>query len=259
MSRGTVVDILKLRDSFIKYQQLCNDEKEMKSDKWYALLDKTGWPYHILCAIGTANTVIRFLTNGNSVLVCSQLGSDRTPLVVGLALILIDPYYRTMEGFRVLIEREFLSFGHQFRTRLRNAPKGQTNIPNEKVYIPIFFMFLDGVYQIMAQAPLAFEFNLRYLKKIAVHASSLKFGTFLCDNEKEREMLGVQENTISLWSYLEQYNKREKYLNMFYNKENAKGCLFIVPIAVRSYIWTAFYSRWTPSKVTHFKEYPKEM
>jgi hypothetical protein len=58
-------DVTKLNDSFLKYQLLCNDEKSMKSDRWYGLLDKTDWPYHILCAIGTANQVLRLLTVHN--------------------------------------------------------------------------------------------------------------------------------------------------------------------------------------------------
>ena len=50
----------------------------------------------------------------------------------------------------------------------------------------------------MTQMPLAFEFNMRYLKKIVVHALTLKFGTFLFDNDKEREQNECNRKTISL-------------------------------------------------------------
>ena len=38
--------------------------------------------------------------------------------VCALSQLLLDPYYRTVAGFRDLVEKDFVHFGHQFRTRL---------------------------------------------------------------------------------------------------------------------------------------------
>lgn len=40
-----------------------------------------------------------------------NLQRDRTAQLAGLAEIMLDPYYRTIIGFEVLIEKDWLSFG----------------------------------------------------------------------------------------------------------------------------------------------------
>ena len=48
---------------------------------------------------------------------CSD-GWDRTAQIVSLAQIMLDPYYRTIKGFEILIEKEWVYFGHGFSSRL---------------------------------------------------------------------------------------------------------------------------------------------
>ena len=37
----------------------------------------------------------------------------------------MDPYYRTVRGFEVLVEKEWCGFGHRFRTRGDLAAPGR--------------------------------------------------------------------------------------------------------------------------------------
>lgn len=62
-----------------------------------------------------------------------------------------------LQGFRVLIEREWLEFGHKFADRCGH---GKDDL-NERS--PVFLQWLDAVHQCMKQFPDAFEFNEFFL------------------------------------------------------------------------------------------------
>ena len=54
-------------------------------------------------------------TAGVSVLVHCSDGWDRTAQICGLTQLLLDPYFRTLQGFAVLIEKEWCAFGFKFQ------------------------------------------------------------------------------------------------------------------------------------------------
>ena len=56
---------------------------------------------------------------------------------------------------------------------------------------------------------------------LADNCYSSNFGTFLCDSDYERNLMNVQDRTVSLWSYINQPDVLPNYLNCLYDP-NAK-------------------------------------
>ena len=82
---------------------------------------------------------------------CSN-GWYRTAQVCYLVQMILDPYYRTIEGFAVLVEKEWVSFGHKFASRNGCETKKE----KQRDRSPIFIQFLHAVYQLTEQYPIAF-------------------------------------------------------------------------------------------------------
>ncbi|KAE8146422.1 protein phosphatase [Aspergillus avenaceus] len=81
-------------------------------------LARSGWLKHISGILDGAGLIARQvgLQHSHVLIHCSD-GWDRTGQLSALSQICLDPYYRTMEGFMVLVEKDWLSFGHMFRHR----------------------------------------------------------------------------------------------------------------------------------------------
>lgn len=172
---------------------------------WLTRLDATGWLRHLGFVLAGANTIVRQVDQlGCSVLVHCSDGWDRTAQLSALAQLLMDPFYRTITGFCVLIEKEWLQFGHKFADRTGWSWAGHAS----KERSPIFLQFLDCVHQVQHQFPSAFEFTPELLEVVADHASSGYFGTFLLNSQREREDSNLRDTTLSVWAFLEAQRAR---------------------------------------------------
>uniref|UniRef100_A0AAY5L3E1 phosphatidylinositol-3,5-bisphosphate 3-phosphatase n=1 Tax=Esox lucius TaxID=8010 RepID=A0AAY5L3E1_ESOLU len=130
---------------------------------WHSVVDLTHWLEYIRVLLAGAVRIADKLESGKtSVVVHCSDGWDRTAQLTSLAMLMLDGHYRTLRGFQVLLEKEWISFGHKF-----------------------------------AAFPAAFEFNELFLITILDHLYSCLFGTFLYNSEQERNT-----KTVSLWSYI---------------------------------------------------------
>ncbi|KAF3836714.1 hypothetical protein F7725_004178 [Dissostichus mawsoni] len=171
------------------------------------------------------------VSSGQSVVVHCSDGWDRTAQLTSLAMLMLDSHYRTLRGFQVLIEKEWISFGHKFASRIGHGDKNHADQDRS----PIFVQFIDCVWQMTKQFPTAFEFNERLLLTILDHLYSCCFGTFLTTE--------VRLKTVSLWSLVN--SKMEMYLNPFYTPESGR---VLYPVASMRHLelWVTYYIRWNP-------------
>ena len=175
------------------------------------------WYEYIIILIKSSFQIFESIKikKSNVLIHCSD-GWDRTSQLCALSQILLDKYYRTLNGFICLIEKDWLSFGHQFRYRNGFYSQMDTSI-NENQFSPIFLQWLDAVYQLMSQNYEKFEFNFDLILLLAEELYGGKYGTFMFNNDKERELF-QEDKTCSLWNYIKE--NENKFINKLYDKDD---------------------------------------
>ena len=284
-----VANIHVMRDSLNKVTEALRDAdiiaEHADGDSATGLVDRealrrSNWLRHISAILeGTLLIVRNVHVNSSHVLIHCSDGWDRTSQMSALAQLCLDPYYRTIRGFQVLIEKDWLSFGHKFLDRCghlsservfqygsgdessQQAQAFLTSVQNRltgpahlKEISPVFHQFLESVRQIQRQCPERFEFNERFLERIHFHLYSCQFGTFLFNCERERRISldgasrwSGMEKTHSAWEWFNMAENKEKWVNPSYDpalddpKKGDMGVLMPNPKDVR--FWNELYGR----------------
>ncbi|XP_033989130.1 myotubularin-related protein 3 isoform X1 [Trematomus bernacchii] len=228
-----MANIHSIRKSFQSLRFLCTQMPDPAN--WLSALESTKWLQNLSLLLKASLLVMNAVERDHRpVLVHCSDGWDRTPQIAALSKLLLDPYYRTIEGFQVLVETDWLDFGHKFADRCGHGENSED--VNERC--PVFLQWLDCVHQLQRQFPCSFEFNEAFLVKLVQHTYSALFGTFLCNSGKEREDRHVQERTCSVWSLLRPANRTLR--NMLYSSHSE---IVLHPVChVRNLmLWTAVY------------------
>lgn len=277
-----------MRDSLDKVIDAIKDADVSPFPPNRDLLARSKWLEHISAILKGSALIARQvgILHSHALIHCSD-GWDRTSQLCALSELLLDPYYRTIDGFIVLVEKDWLSFGHMFQMRsghlshdswfkvesdalagstvrpgesdgrgdaIENAlasakrfwsknvapdSKASTSDPEDfaapeepkpevpsvavadeyatrlRDISPVFHQFLDATYQLLRQHPTRFEFNERFLRRLLYHVHSCQYGTFLCNNERQRREAKLAERTRSVWGYF--LSRRPEFTNPEYD------------------------------------------
>ncbi|XP_056628589.1 myotubularin-related protein 7b isoform X1 [Triplophysa dalaica] len=201
-------------------------------------LENSGWLKHVKAILESGVFIAKAVAeDGVSVLVHCSDGWDRTAQACSVASVLLDPYYRTIKGLMVLIEKDWVSFGHKFSHRYAHLDG------DPKEVSPVMDQFLECVWQLMQQFPCAFEFNERFLIQLHTHIFSCQYGNFIGNCQKERKDLKIQDRTHSLWPHL--WENRAEYTNPLYRTDHSQtqGVLKPLTTAYCFKFWKGMYSR----------------
>ncbi|KDO17693.1 hypothetical protein SPRG_16905 [Saprolegnia parasitica CBS 223.65] len=210
-------------------------------DNYLAKVDGSGWLKHVRLVLRGSWELAEYVHSGVSVLTHCSDGWDRTPQMVSLAELMLDPFYRTLAGFQVLIEKEWCSFGHQFGLRCGHA---RSDVSNEQ-RSPIFLLWLDCVWQIMRQFETECEFNESCLLLLADHVYSCKYGNFMFDSEKARLECAKHHAAANIWADI--HASRDKFVNPQFAPQ--RTLLFPSTTWKNIKLWKAYFARFDPTFV----------
>lgn len=202
--------------------------------------------------------VIAMEQDERNVLVHCTDGWDRTAQLWTLVQLMLDPFYRTIKGLHMLIEKDWISFGHMFEKRMGHF-KNEKQDPDERS--PIFIQWLDWVHQLWKQFPTAFQFNINLLSFLAHEVYTWKFGTFLFDWEYERNVMNIRRKTVSIWAYISEnildfvnpfYQKDQEYSGHYFLYGTSKSVIIPMTDYVSMSLFKEHFFKWNVEHMTQY-------
>eukprot|EP01113_Clastostelium_recurvatum_P033807 TRINITY_DN4513_c0_g1_i3.p1 TRINITY_DN4513_c0_g1~~TRINITY_DN4513_c0_g1_i3.p1 ORF type:complete len:1056 (-),score=197.17 TRINITY_DN4513_c0_g1_i3:173-3340(-) len=232
-----IENIHNVRDAMGRlFKSICGDRSK---ESWLLDLEGSLWMKYIRAVLVASVDVATYMAEGHSVMIHCSDGWDRTAQITSLAQIMLDPYYRSMKGFAVLVEKEWVSFGHKFAERAGHRVNHRSNSTEKS---PIFVQFLDSVSQLLKQFPTHFEFGQNYLIALADSVYNCRFGTFLSDTQAD--MINLRADTVSVWSWL--LSHTDAFRNVYYDEQVNARVKLIIPSTTSAHLqfWHEFYFRY---------------
>ncbi|EFA77446.1 leucine-rich repeat-containing protein [Heterostelium album PN500] len=207
--------ITSVKESFSRLLQLHNGHPDKK---WPDVI-RFHWLNPLKQILSAAILIATSVDQGQSILVQGANNEDADTQLSSISQLLLDGYYRTIEGFKVLIEKEWLVYSNPMARRcghdlVKVRSPGQQEVGLDQ-YSPTFIQFIFIVWQLWKEFPSAFQFNENYLLTLVDSVYTCRFGTFLGNSLRERDEL-IFGRTKSFWSFVER-NQQQLFVNALYD------------------------------------------
>lgn len=210
--------------------------------KFYQKIRETQWPQYEARYLREAHRVVTVMRDQKGIVILQNGGPEHDDdyLLVSLVQILIDPYFRTIEGFCKLIDKDWVQYSFPFFTRMGHSvdekhvhqPRGKAEKEKDKTKgqervqwtrnLPCFEMFLNCVWQLLQMEPTAFEFTEDFLLFLLDSLYDRRFGTFFFDTEERRLEFGIDKKALSIWSYV-LLLRPSQFNNQFFDPADRKS------------------------------------
>ena len=105
-----------MRESLAKLVETC-EQKTETMETFLQGIEQSQWLRHLRAVLEASVYMADAIVLGTSVVVHCSDGWDRTSQTCAVAQLLLDPFYRTIQGYQALIEKDWLVFGHKFTDR----------------------------------------------------------------------------------------------------------------------------------------------
>lgn len=272
-----------VRLSYLKVRDMCTpttwQQLRAQDARFYSLLEASRWLQHVSQCLKMAVRGAQIMLGGDggagaaaspprTVVLQEGNGQDMNCVVAALIQILLDPYARTIHGFQSLLQKEFISIGHPFSTRLGHVydPSSSTSTtigtPLDSTTAtqqsPLLLLYLDCVYQLLVQFPVSFQYTSTYLCTVWDSAHLSAYETFLFNSEHARVLAERDRDRNnrggggfrSVWEWTEQF-PRQRDVNMFcnalYDDSRVDHLVGTVRVGVQHMeMWSQCYFRWLP-------------
>ncbi|XP_067635434.1 myotubularin-related protein 10-B [Eurosta solidaginis] len=209
--------------AYLKFRRLCTPESGqeflVQDSKFLTNVEKSNWLFYVSLCLRYSCEASESLRTGTTCVLQETNGRDLCCVVSSLTQIILDPLYRTIDGFQSLIQKEWVALEHPFQTRLGHV-RGDAAEEEES---PVFLLFLDCVWQLLQQFSDEFEYSQTYLTTLWDSCFLPIFDTFQFDTEADRARAVRVGNLVlrPVWDWGEQFAEKDKvfFTNPFYQRQ----------------------------------------
>ncbi|KAH8276629.1 hypothetical protein KR044_000188 [Drosophila immigrans] len=213
--------------AYQKLRRLCTPETPEKfmlqDDKYLGLLDKTNWLLYVSLCLRHASEAAATLRAAVTCVLQESNGRDLCCVISSLTQLLLDPHFRSIDGFQSLVQKDWIALEHPFQRRLGHVCVSSGELAADSEQSPVFLLFLDCCWQLLQQFPDEFEFTQTYLTTLWDACFMPIFDSFQFDSQAQRAA-AVNEGRLVLrpvWDWGEQFSDKDKlfFTNPLYQRQ----------------------------------------